>query len=388
MKKIFSVTALGVYTGLTLAVCLAWGSTAWAAPVIQRRIQAQKAAQQQMMQQYQQQVMAQQQAQQMAAYQQAVAQQQAAVQQQAAYQKAAAEYAAYKQAMQQAVAQRNAELQAASEVRGMIAQKQANEAAAVQQARQMLAQKQAVQVAAVQQAVNYKRASEMAQYKQAVANRQAVEVATQAQLNQEIGQYADFLTKRKAALAAQGIQASQVQTAQQMAQYNQLQQVRAAQTGMAVAAQMQAQDVQRAMGAKMAQDVYASRAAQDKKGAVQESESETTVAIDSLWQALDSSAVSWGQILDDEIKILTVAEYIDRFKKVGITIKKAPGHYVHVIDSIAAEDAGYLSAPFMNVLSYAAIVEYDFENGQNKDEMARRVLGEGNFKANKARQQQ
>ena len=46
---------------------------------------------------------------------------------------------------------------------------------------------------------------------------------------------------------------------------------------------------------------------------------------------------------------------------------------------------GFLDAPFMNVLSYAAIVEYDFDNGEDKDALARKVLGEEQFTSNRRR---
>jgi len=334
-----------------------------AAAVVQRRLQAQKQAQAQ----YQQQIIAQQQAAQVAAYQQAVAQRQAQLQQQAAYQKAATEYAAYKQAMQQAVAQRQAELQAA------------------EQGKAMIAQKQAAQVAAYQQAAAYKQTVEMVKYKQAVQAKAEIEAKQQAELNQQIGQYADFLAKRKALIATQTVQAQQAKTAAEMVQYNQYQQARAAQAKAAVESRMMAQQGSQVLGGRIAQEVLASKSAHDAAEKGGTGEQESVVTIQDLWRALDTSSIPWSQIIDREIKVLTVAEYIDRFKRAGITIKNTPGHYVDMIDSVAGGDAGYLDAPFMNVLSYAAIVEYDFENGQNKDELARRVLGEANFQSNKAR---
>lgn len=361
MRNVLPVPAVTFFTSLVGFLSIAVVPDSMAAPVVQRRIQAQKAAQQQMAQQYQQQAIAQQQAQQVAAYKQAMAQRQAVVQQQVAYQRAAAEYLTYKQAMQQALAQRNAELQAAAQVKAMITQKKAVEAAAAQQ----------VQMAVAQRMVAQKQAT-------------AVAAAKQAELNREIGQYADFLVKRKAALAAQGIQAQQIKTAQEMAQYDRYQQVRAAQAKAAVATKLQTQQAQMVMGAKLAQEVYKSQA-EPLSPSGEAAEPETVVGIQELWQALDVSSTPWGQIIDNEIKVLTVAEYIDRFNKVGITIKKSPGYYVNVINSISEQDPASLEVPFMNLLSYAAIVDYDFDNGQNKDELARRVLGEENFKANRER---
>ena len=44
-----------------------------------------------------------------------------------------------------------------------------------------------------------------------------------------------------------------------------------------------------------------------------------------------------------------------------------------------------LDRPFGELLQIAAIVDYDFDNGMDKDELARKVLGEAGFEANKKR---
>ena len=141
-------------------------------------------------------------------------------------------------------------------------------------------------------------------------------------------------------------------------------------------------------GSKIAQDVLTAKTQADatQKAAQGSPEgAQTVVDIADLWNSLDRSSVAWEQIVDEEIKLLTVSEYIDRFGKLGVRIRKPPGGYVKLIDALANQTVGFLDAPFMNVLSYAAIVEYDFDNGKNKDELARQVLGEDAFRANKQR---
>lgn len=332
--------------GLLWGAMMLLSSDVWAAAAA-KRIQEQKAMQQQLLQQQYQQQVAQQQAQQVAAYQQAVAERQVQMQQIAAQQKAAAEYAAYKQAMQEAVAQRAAQAQAAQ---------------------------------AAQQMQN------VAAYQQAQAVQKAAAAKSQSELNGQVQEYAQYLAKRQAVMGQQAVAVQQAQTAMEMAQYYERQKVAAVQNRIALQARVQQEAVRRKMGQLGLEGADARRAAEAVAAESPAAPSEeTVVAIEDLWSALDQGSLAWQKIVDADIKRLTVAEYMDRFRKLGIKISRSPGEYVETIDSMASQNPGFLQAPFMSVLSYAAIVEYDFDNGGNKDEMARKVLGEENFLANKKR---
>jgi len=81
-------------------------------------------------------------------------------------------------------------------------------------------------------------------------------------------------------------------------------------------------------------------------------------------------------IIDDEIKTLTIAHYIDAFKKEGVRINRTPGYYVHRVDEMIRGDVSIHQVPFPHVLRIVMIMEYDFDNGQNKDALARQVLGD------------
>jgi hypothetical protein len=334
---------------------------------MQRRVQQQKMQQQQAVQQAYQQAAAQKQAQEVAAYQQAVAQRQAMMQQQA-YQKAAMEYAAYKQAMQQAVAKRTAELQAAEQMKQVIAQRQQ-------------------QVVEYQTAVARKQVAEVVAYKQGMAVKQAVEQKAQAEVNEQIREYAQYLAKRKAALAEQGVVMQQAVVGQQLLKHTAVQHVKN-QQARAVAEQKIAAgalSARSAAGQKMAAEVLESRSRAEAEVPSSADQVDTVVGIEDLWSALDVSSESWRQIVDKEIKLLTVSEYIDRFRRMKIKINKSPGYYTGLIDAMGEQMEGFLSAPFANVLSYAAIVEYDFDNGVSKDELARQVLGPEQFEVNRKR---
>ncbi|MBF0569247.1 MAG: hypothetical protein HQL18_00525 [Candidatus Omnitrophica bacterium] len=356
--------------GLLFIVCFMLLTPDALAAGIVSQVQQQKQQQAQIMAQQYQQAVAQQQAQQIAEYQQAVAVQQA---QMAAYQKAAVEYAAYKQAMQQAVVQHAAELQAAEQVKQMIAQKQAQQAAEVQQ---------------VQQAVAVKQMQNVLAYKQAQEVQGVVAEKAQADLNQQVGEYAAYLAKRKQALTGQAIAMKQTQTAQELAKYQAYQQAVVPQQQQVMQAKADA-DARRRLAQAQVQDTQFSGSGTVPRSPYLPSEEktgpETVVEIQDLWSSLDRSSQAWGQIIDDETKILTVAEYIDRFRKLGIKIKRSPGEYAKLMDALGRNDPGFLDQPFLNALSSAAIMEYDFDNGKNKDELAKQLLGEKNFASNRKR---
>ncbi|MEI8013126.1 MAG: hypothetical protein WCI27_11735, partial [Candidatus Omnitrophota bacterium] len=161
-----------------------------------------------------------------------------------------------------------------------------------------------------------------------------------------------------------------------------------AQMQKAVAAKKAETGAAAALGQKLAADVMAKRAAAHaaaESEPASDASAETEVGIQELWDALDRSSESWPLIIDREVKLLTVSEYIDRFRKMHVRVTKPPVYYVGLIDSLAGQLEGFLSAPFSNVLSYAAIVEYDFDNGTDKDTLARNILGEQQFLANRKR---
>ena len=55
------------------------------------------------------------------------------------------------------------------------------------------------------------------------------------------------------------------------------------------------------------------------------------------------------------------------------------------IREMADGNGAMLKNPFKDILRLVAIMEYDFDNGQDKDEMARRILGEKVYQENKKR---
>ncbi|MBF0478266.1 MAG: hypothetical protein HQL26_02165 [Candidatus Omnitrophica bacterium] len=107
--------------------------------------------------------------------------------------------------------------------------------------------------------------------------------------------------------------------------------------------------------------------------------------ITDLWADLEASSQVWPLMIDTEPKVLTVQRQIDLYKQDGVTIKKDPMFYVQTLDSMAEQNPDMFKAPFKELLKIAAVIEYDFDNGQNKDAMAKAVLGEKGFQQNKQR---
>ncbi|MFA5088703.1 MAG: hypothetical protein WC552_06685 [Candidatus Omnitrophota bacterium] len=104
-----------------------------------------------------------------------------------------------------------------------------------------------------------------------------------------------------------------------------------------------------------------------------------------LWEAFETSSEAWALIIDQVSKEMIVAHYIGLFRQKGITLRKLPPHYAGLIDSMSEGNPSLLRKPFAEILQILAILEYDFDNGQNKDAMALKILGQAGFAENKKR---
>jgi len=158
----------------------------------------------------------------------------------------------------------------------------------------------------------------------------------------------------QAAAQATAQVAAQMATAQQQA----LQQ--AAMTKAAVQHKVQQEIAEEAVRAKYQYD-----AAQVK----------AVATLDEVVAAMDASAINWELLIDEEAKAAVVWKYIQRYRQQGVNINKPADYYAQIIDSMSAQSPQMLAHPFDQVLRTAAIIEYDFDNGYNKDMMAEKILG-------------
>jgi len=116
-----------------------------------------------------------------------------------------------------------------------------------------------------------------------------------------------------------------------------------------------------------------------------EAEAEEIVSLDQMVTALNESARPWALMMDMEAKQAVVEHYIQQYRDQGVVIGKPPAFYAQMIDAMADQSPEMLDNSFDRILQVVAIMEYDFDNGMNKDAMARQVLGEEGFRSNRQR---
>lgn len=104
-------------------------------------------------------------------------------------------------------------------------------------------------------------------------------------------------------------------------------------------------------------------------------------------QELSQSLVSWSQVERGD-QVEAVRAMIELYKKrSNIAILNTPEFYVQKITESVSSNASMAQMPLQRILMVLAVMEYDFYNGQNKDELARQTLGERLYGANQKRRQ-
>lgn len=126
---------------------------------------------------------------------------------------------------------------------------------------------------------------------------------------------------------------------------------------------------------------------QESAGAVNPSpaNSQDVVDLAEVWKKLDKKSIIWNALDDDQAKLLTVTEFIGRYQKEGVKINESASHYVEMIDQLSQQNPQMLDRPFGELLQVLAIIDYDFDNGMDKDALAKQILGEAGYEANKKR---
>ncbi len=107
--------------------------------------------------------------------------------------------------------------------------------------------------------------------------------------------------------------------------------------------------------------------------------------ISDVLKSLENSSHAWALIIDVEPKTFIVKSYVDFFAKQGARISKPAEFYVQMIDGMAQQNPQMLDNTFEDMFRVLAIIEYDFDIGADKDELAKKILGADGFRANKER---
>jgi hypothetical protein len=97
--------------------------------------------------------------------------------------------------------------------------------------------------------------------------------------------------------------------------------------------------------------------------------------IEDVMASLEKSSQAWPLIIDEEAKEVLVWKFMEKFRNQRVTIKNPPSFYAASIDEMIQQSPEMLKQPFPTVLQVVAIVEYDFDNGQDKEALALSVLG-------------
>ncbi len=250
---------------------------------------------------------------------------------------------------------------------------------AQQQRRQQLQQQAVAQQVAQQRAAIVEQQKRMIQERQQALQQQAV--YQQALQQQQVLQQQKVLQSQAYKNAYQQKAAQEImmrKTAEQVAYGQAVQQQASQQAAYLESAQQQLLANQEAFKTGMPQ--YQPPAYHPVENADQISD------LEHVWKDLEISTEIWPMIMDREPKELTIHRFIEAYRKNGIIIRKPASAYVDIIDSMTSEPhSPMLKTPFKDVLKVAAIIEYDFDNGVDKDQMALKVLGEKSFESNKKR---
>lgn len=237
----------------------------------------------------------------------------------------------------------------------MIQQRQMQEQQMMMQVRQQ--QELLLQRRAMQQAVRQKQAQQMVEQQMAVGQAMRQRAQTQAYMQQQEMQMAKQVVAKEKALQESAL----------------WQQQQAAQTAM----------LQDAAGNRIRPETP-----QETWNRVNDADAAgptDVVGMKEIWDELKISSEVWPLIIDTDPKQIIVLKYIEWYRKQGIMIRKDAGHYVSMIDGMSRENPTLLQQPFSNLLKLVAIIEYDFDNGQDRDRLAKQVLGDKLHQENRKR---
>jgi len=97
------------------------------------------------------------------------------------------------------------------------------------------------------------------------------------------------------------------------------------------------------------------------------------------------SAKNWSQLPEGD-KHKVVAEVIKLFRdRENVAILKETNFYVTQLDDAVRTGAFPIDSPLPNLIKLFAVMEFDFYNGQNKDDLAKQILGDQLYQGVKER---
>jgi hypothetical protein len=121
--------------------------------------------------------------------------------------------------------------------------------------------------------------------------------------------------------------------------------------------------------------------------AKQESTQGSGMAFGDMMNQLSQNMSLWDKMSTDEKKQAVTAVVMVYRNRDNIAILNTPDFYVDRISETLLTNPTVSNMDIMTMLRILAVMEYDFYNGENKDELARRILGDKAYAENQLRRQ-
>jgi hypothetical protein len=111
------------------------------------------------------------------------------------------------------------------------------------------------------------------------------------------------------------------------------------------------------------------------------------VAFPDMMTQLSQNMALWERLGGDEKK-MAVEAVIGLYKnRDNVAILNTGEFYAGKIDETLRSNPSVMNMDIMTLMRVLAIMEYDFYNGENKDDLAKKTLGEKGFTENQTRRQ-
>lgn len=111
------------------------------------------------------------------------------------------------------------------------------------------------------------------------------------------------------------------------------------------------------------------------------------IAFPDMMNRLSQNMSVWGQLSGDEKK-RAIEAVIGLYKnRDNIAILNTGEFYAGKIDETLRANPPVVNMDIMTLIRILAVMEYDFYNGENKDALAKKLLGEKGFAENQTRRQ-
>ncbi len=124
----------------------------------------------------------------------------------------------------------------------------------------------------------------------------------------------------------------------------------------------------------------------EKKPAAAEKQG-TGMAFGDMMSQLSQDMSLWNQMSADEKKQAINAVVAVYKNRENVAILNSADFYMTKINETLTNNPSVASMDIMTMLRILAVMEYDYYNGQNKEELARKILGEKAFAENQLRRQ-